>query len=205
MKLLRKYIKQLLKEEYNIEKNKWTLLGPDDLRRDDVMQQLYDMTCETYGPIGGHPKISCPLALNKYMYWIVADIDDDPEIDVGMYGKPTAAGHKMGGAANDGTPQAAQAYKEKSAELRSGGSIDGVGNWYGEVSGKPAYAMLSRGAPAIVNEQQVKALLKGKGVIWHGMHPDPAAPAVFKNSPGWYSRNLGGVLHTKIIVGSPKV
>ena len=80
------------------------------------------------------------------------DLDEDPEIDVAMLAKPEF-GAKMGASANDGSGAASTAYKDKSAELRAGGSVAGVGNWWGEVSGKPAYAMIKRGAVAVENEK----------------------------------------------------
>ena len=108
-----------------------------------------------------------------------------------------------GGAANDGTPAAAAAYKEKSAELRAGGNVDGVGNWWGEVSGKPAFAMIKRGAKAVEDEAKARQLLDGDDIEWHGEHPDPEAPAMFKSVKGWYTKKFGSKASTKIILGSP--
>ena len=161
------------------------------------------MVCQTYAPIGGHFKICQPGDLDRYNYWIVSDLDDDPEIDVAIMGKPDTAGNKLGAAANDGSPSASSAYKSKSAELRAGGSIDGVGNWWGEVSGKPAYAMLKRGARAVEDESKVAELLAGDDYIFHGEHPDPEAPALFKTVKGWYTKSFGSKKSTKIILGSP--
>jgi hypothetical protein len=205
MKVLRQYIRALLKEQVQLPsplpKNQWVLLKTGDPVRDMIKNDLYDMIQQTYASIGGHFKITSPDSLDRYMYWVVQDLDGDPEPDVAIMGKPDISGNKLGAAANDGTASASAAYKDKSADLRGGGSVGGVGNWWGEVSGKPAYAMLKRGAKAV--EAKVMELLAGDDLVFHGAHPDPNAPALFKSVNGWYTKKFGGHESTKIILGSP--
>ena len=201
--LLREVVKSILGEEVTIPKNKWVLLSVGDETRETVKQELFDLIQKTYAGIGGHFKIPDANSLDRYNYWVVQDIDADPEIDVAIFGKPDIAGQKLGAAANDGSPAASAAYKAKSAELRAGGSIGGVGNWWGEVSGKPAYAMLKRGARAIEDENKIAQLLSGDDYVFHGAHPDPNAPPLFKSVNGWYTKKFGGHSSTKIILGSP--
>lgn len=207
MKVLRQYIRALLMEQVqlpsSLPKNQWVLLQSGDPVRDMIKNDLYDMVQQTYASIGGHFKITSPDSLDRYMYWVVQDLDGDPEPDVAIMGKPDISGNKLGAAANDGSPAASAAYKDKSAELRGGGSIGGVGNWWGEVSGKPAYAMLKRGAKAVEDEAKVMELLAGDDLVFHGAHPDPNAPALFKSVNGWYTKRFGGHESTKIILGSP--
>ena len=207
---IRQYIRQILAEqaedledEQVLPQDEWVLLQPGDPRREMIQDDLYDMVQTTYADIGGHFKIQGAGDLDRYSYWVVKDLDDEPDADVAILGKPDIGGVKMGGAANDGTPAAAAAYKEKSAELRGGGSVDGVGNWWGEVSGKPAYAMIKRGAPAVEDEATARRLMDGDDFIWHGEHPDPEAPAMFKSVNGWYTKKFGSKASTKIILGSP--
>ena len=157
----------------------------------------------TYADIGGHFLIQSAVDLERYSYWVVKDLDEDPDADVAILGKPDVGGVKMGGAANDGSGAAAAEYKQKSAELRSGGSIDGIGNWWGEVSGKPAYAMIKRGAPAVEDENVARRIMAGDDFVWHGAHPDPNAPPLFKSVNGWYTKKFGSHESTKIILGSP--
>ena len=213
--MLRTYVRRILREyaenlpekpvtKGTLPKDKWVLLQPGDPRLDAIRDTIWELVQTTYAPIGGHTKMSTAQDLDRYRYWILKDFDEDPDVDVAMFGKPDIGGNKMGGAANDGTRAAAAAYKNKSAELRSGGTVDGVGSWWGEVSGKPAYAMLSRGAPAIEDKAEVDRLLAGDVYTWHGTHPDPNAPAPFKAVHGWYTKDFGpGGMHTKIIIGSP--
>ena len=186
-----------------IPANRWVMLQAGDPRRELVKQNLFDLVQQTYEPIGGHFKISSPDSLDRYSYWVVKDIDQDPDIDVAIMAKPDIGGAKMGAAANDGTSLAAREYKSKSAELRSGGSIGGVGNWWGEVSGKPAFAMLKRGAKPVEDPAKVAQLLDGDDFIFHGEHPDPNAPAMFKSARGWYTKKFGDRSSTKIILGNP--
>ena len=208
---LRAYVRQILaeqeelpaEEEQVLPQDEWVLLQPGDPRREKIQDDLYDMVQTTYADIGGHFKIQNAGDLDRYSYWVVKDIDDEPDADVAILGKPDIGGVKMGGAANDGTPAAAAEYKEKSAELRGGGNVDGVGNWWGEVSGKPAYAMIKRGAPAVEDEATARRLMDGDDFVWHGAHPDPNAPAMFKSVNGWYTKKFGSKESTKIILGSP--
>lgn len=208
--MLRKYVRQVLLEQMETEepapslpKGEWVSVEPGDPLRDTIQEELYNILQQTYEPIGGHFKVKSPGDLGRYKYWVVQDLDDDPEPDVAIFAKPDVGGTKMGAAANDGSPAASGAYKNKSAELRAGGSIGSGANWWGEVSGKPAYAMIKRGAPAVEDEQKVAALLAGDDFVFHGAHPDPNAPAIFKSVNGWYTKKFGNKSSTKIILGSP--
>ena len=189
----------------SLEKGNWVLLSPGDARREAVKQTLYDLVQDTYAPIGGHVKISDPNSLERYNYWIVADLDEDPEIDIGIFGKPDVGGNKLGGVGHDGSGVAKSAYKQKSTELRSGGEVDGVGNWWGEVSGGPAAALIKRGAPAVEDAARGMALLDGDNVVWHGAHPTAPEGSIFRQVNGWYTKMFGSEGHTKIIMGSPSI
>jgi len=188
-----------------LKKGEWQLLAPGDPRRENIKQDLYDLVTQTYAPIGGHVKISEPQSLERYNYWVVANLDDDPEIDIGLFGKPDVGGNKLGGVGHDGSQVAKTAYKEKSSELRSGGTVGGIGNWWGEVSGGPAAALIKRGAPSIDDEARVMSLLDGDDIIWHGEHPTAPEGSIFRQVGGWYTKMFGSTGHTKIIMGSPNV
>ena len=216
MDVLRQFIRQVISEQvqppaedsassFSLPKGEWVSVEAGDPMRDVIADELYSLLQATYAPIGGHFKVKEPKDLERYKFWVVADVDGDPQPDVALFAKPDIGGTKMGAAANDGTPAAAGAYKDKSAELRAGGSIGSGTNWWGEVSGKPAYAMLKRGAPAVEDEAQVMQLLDGDDVVFHGAHPDPNAPALFKSVNGWYTKKFGSKESTKIILGSPSL
>jgi len=188
-----------------IPKGEWVLLPAGDPRREEVKNHLHDLVVDTYASIGGHVKIDNPDSLDRYMYWIVEDIDDDPDIDVGIFGKPDVGGNKLGGVGHDGSTAAKSAYKEMGAELRKGGSIGGVGSWWGEVSGGPAAALIKRGAPAVDDEARVRELLAGDTIEFHGEHPTAPEGSIFRQVGGWYTKMFGSEGHTKIIMGSPSV
>jgi len=132
MSLLREYIRELLVEEDGpLPKGQWVLLQPNDERREVIKDQLFGLVQATYADIGGHFKITSPSSLDRYNYWIVNDLDEDPDADVVMMGRPFVGGSKMGASANDGSSAAKSAYKNKSTELRKGGEVGGVSNWWG--------------------------------------------------------------------------
>jgi hypothetical protein len=191
--------------ESSIPKGEWILLAPGDPRREDVKKDLYDMVCDTYSSIGGHMKVCDAQSLERYSYWIVEDLDEDPGIDIGIFGKPDVGGNKLGGVGHDGSAPAKAAYKEKSTEIRSGGTVAGVGNWWGEVSGGPAAALIKRGAPAVEDEEKVRALLTGDDIEWHGEHPTAPEGSIFRQIGGWYTKKFGDDSHTKVIIGSPSL
>ncbi len=219
MESFKKLLRELIKEELdsfeneelslnskrNIPKGQWVALQPGTPEFETVQNHLYDLVNNAYaGMEGGHIKITGQgtESLNRYRYWLAIDHANDDEIDLTIFGKPEF-GTKSAGVGHDGSQKSIKTYKDKGAELRSGGSVEGIGNWWGEVSGKAAYALLSRGAPAIESEAEVAKLLDGDRYEWHGAHPDPNAPALFKGSNGWYTKWFGNTPHTKIIIGNP--
>lgn len=207
IRLLREYVRALIEElessnDLQLPKGKWVMVKPGDPRRETIKQNIFDLVSKTYAPIGGHFKIKSPEDLESSTYWAVQDLDDDPDVDVVMLAK-SESGAKMATAANDGSSAAASSYKEKSVDLFKGGDIDGIGNWWGETSDKVAYALLSRGAPAIEDEMTVRRIMPGDRIVWHGEHPDPNAPEVFKRAKGWYTKFFGTHPSTKIVLGNP--
>lgn len=187
-------------------KGQWLALEPGTPDFEGVRTHLYQLVNDAYSDMeGGHIKITGkgPGVLDRYRFWVVVDHDQDPELDVAIFGKPEF-GAKSGGVGHDGSRESIGLYKNKAAELRKGGSVGGIGNWWGEVSGRAAYALLSRGAPAIEDEEKVMQLLDGDSIEWHGAHPSPNAPDMFKSVNGWYTKDFGpGGKHTKILLGNP--
>jgi hypothetical protein len=59
------------------------------------------------------------------------------------------------------------------------------------VSGKIQDIFLSKGVPPVNDEAIVRKVLKGKDIEWHG--------------DGTYTRNIGGELHKKMLIGKPRV
>lgn len=201
--IIKQFIISVLKEEFEFPSHKWVLLKDSDPRKSQIHDDVFDLIQSTYADIGGHFNIKNSSDVYRNNYWLVQDTDSDNKIDVAILAKDET-GTKITTSANDGSEKAVKAYKQKSVTLRSGETIDGVGNWWGEVSGKPAYALLSRGAPAIEDESHVRKVLVNDEIVWYGAHPDENAPDLFKQYNGWYGKKFGDHMSVKIIVGKPK-
>jgi hypothetical protein len=173
-------------------KNKTVHLHAGEEMADANEPDLVDMIKTSYMKVGGHPKINGVGDLSaEYSDWIVLDIDDDPEADLGVFGNPNAKGRKLGASATDGTPAAKQALQHLKQQLFTNG-------WWAEVSDAPAHIAINKlGLKPIDREEFVRELLAGKDIEWHGEHPE----GKFPGTRGWYSRKIGGVPHAKIIVG----
>ena len=197
MKITRRALRRLIREEVASVlgvKDELIQVGPEDQLAKNVTNQLYDMITQAYADIGGHPKVKGPSSLARYTDWAMADVDDDPEVDLVFMGRPRGGGIKTGVSASDGSRRASQAWRTFQKQLSQQG-------WWGEVSGAPAHIMINKlGEPYIDDPELVRRLLAGKDIIWHGAHPnDPAGR--WDGVEGWYSRDIGGHAHAKIIVG----
>ena len=157
-----------------------------------IEPEIVDMVKTSYASAGGNPKLNNPGDVSiEYPDWIVADIDDDPEPDEFVGGSPRAGGMKLGASATDGTAKAKMHMLYLKRKLFNNG-------WWAEVSAAPAHIALNKlGVKPVEDQRKVKALLGDKDIIWHGEHPEGKFPGTF----GWYSRDISGHMHAKIIVG----
>jgi hypothetical protein len=173
-------------------KNKTVHLHAGEELANENEPDLVDMIKTSYAKVGGHPKINNVGDLSsEYPDWVVIDIDDDPEADVGVFGKPDKKGMKLGASATDGTPLAKQAMNHLKSQLFTNG-------WWAEVSDAPAHIAINKlGLKPVDSEEYVRELLNGKEIVWHGEHPE----GKFPGTHGWYSRMIGDKSHAKIIVG----
>lgn len=179
--------------ERALPKNKFVTLTRDELSQ--FKDELYNLINIAYKDIGGHVKIQKPDdVLNPELsVWRVADIDNDPDIDVVRFGKTTKHGNKSTGVGHDGSKQAKRAYlTDLSNDLKNKG-------WYIEVSHKLADILIKKyKVPVVQNEQHVRSVVN-KPITWHGYHPDGEHEGIY----GWYTRKIGGKPITKILVGNP--
>ena len=162
-----------------------------------LQDRLFDLIQTAYSSIGGHVKFKSPSDVldPELTYWKVADVDDDPEIDVTTFGKNTRYGVKHTGLGHDG-----ERANIKNLLIHKSKLLNSPGN-YVEVSGPAFNSFVGKGgAPTIDDEETVRNILAGKELEWHGKHPtDPG-----KKGEGWYTRVIGGGKHTKIMAGIPK-
>jgi hypothetical protein len=150
------------------------------------------MVTQAYASIGGNSKAQTAEAIaTEYPHWILADIDDDPDVDVFVGLQMRAGREKICIAATDGSTRA------KMHLLRLQQRLIDEGCWM-EVSGAPAHILLIKmHAPYVHDERRARALLQGKDITWYGEHPE----GLFPGTDGWYSRKIGAHEHIKIIVG----
>jgi hypothetical protein len=193
--------KYLFFEEYinesRFKRGRWTQISPtSDKELDDHFYELINIA---YAEIGGHVKIKTPedvFADKEWTFWKGVDLHGAPDLDLIVWGKNTKYGVKFAGVGHDGERDSRKEYlNHKGKDLKKLG-------YYGEVSGKLAeILMIKYGVPVVTDENEVQAAIGGKNVEWHGKHPkDNTIPG-----NGWYSRKIGGGMHTKILVGRPKL
>ncbi len=179
------------------KKGKWMQINPK--QHPELAGEFFDLIKTAYASLGGHAKVNSPsdvFADPDWNFWQGIDLHGSPDLDVIIWGQNTKYGLKFSGVGHDGDRNSTRAYLDhKGSDLLKPGK-------YGEVSGKLADILLGKyNTPSVDDEEAVRKLLGGKDIEWHGEHPiDPS-----KKGKGWYTRNLGGSKHTKIILGKPKV
>jgi hypothetical protein len=176
-------------------KNKLVIDDPSSNTIQSVKKDVHDIIQMSYKNIGGHPTLNSGGSLeDKYDTWAVADVDEDPEPDVVYLGSKNKRGIKIGASGTDGSDAAKAAWKKFKKKLNDSG-------WWGEVSGAPAALMIKKmNASYVDDESLARELLKGKDITWHGAHP--TEPERWEGINGWYTREIGGHPHAKIIIGN---
>ena len=196
---LKHIIREEILRELQYPKNKYIeVTDPNEI--DELKDTLFKLIQTAYAPIGGHVKFKSPSDVldPELTFWRVADVDDDPEVDVTLFGKETPHGTKISGMGHDG-----EIANIKNLLIKFNQILKTTGT-YIEVSG-PAYDSLvgKGGAPTVDDEETVMDILgprRAGETTWHGEHPtDPS-----KKGNGWYTRTIGGGEHTKIMAGIPK-
>ena len=192
-------------EDFERPKGEWSELSADEieLSKDpanvDVAEELFMLINNAYKAIGGNFDYKTPGDLpGNANYWNVLDIDDDPEPDVLRVGKRKPYGLKLTASGHDGSREAIEAYKSKTADLLSRPGV------YAEMSKGIAHVMLKYfGAPYVDSEEVVQTVLgPSKPVEWLGAHPDGKYPGI----NGWYRREIqGNPGELKIMLGTPNV
>lgn len=177
--------------EATLEKNKTYKLSSSSDDSKEREQEVFDMIQTSYAPIGGHLMIKSKSDVAKeFPTWFVADVDDDPEVDV-FFGVKGQDDRKISASATDGTA-AAKAY---AYNIRKEMYDDG---YWAEVSDATAHIALNKmKIPSVKEQEKVEKLIQ-KPVEWHGEHPEGKFPGTY----GWYSRDIGGVKKAKILVGN---
>lgn len=195
-----KELKLLINEELSKIgiKNKLVSLTSSDPVAKDIEQDIFDLINLSYKNLGGHVKIKSPSDIGKeYPNWMVADINDNPEVDVARLSSPSpeTGGFKGGAVATDGSPEAKAKLYQMLKNFYST-----PGNW-SEVSGPMAGLLIKKlGLKPLSDEEKVRNILKNKEITWNGSENPETGDNL--GVSGWYTRKIGGKEHTKIIVGN---
>lgn len=194
--LIREEIRSIISESgsYLGKKNDSVTMSGDELSP-ELINKLFGMIQTSYAKVGGNAKIKTPADVTgEYEKFLMADVDDDPEPDL-FIGYNTKNGKpKLGVTGTDGETNSKVALLALQQQFFNN---DG----YAEVSDAPAHIAINKlNIPYCSDEDKVRKLL-GKQITWHGEHPDDPTGR-WKGINGWYSRDIGGHSHTKIIVGS---
>lgn len=203
MKITIRQLRRVIREELENDgesklapnkKNDTVQLAAGDEIAKRIEDDIFDMITHSYAKIGGNATISSPADLGQYPEWYVSDIDEDPEADVAVLGKQKSGNLKIAASATDGTSAAKEKANKIKQQLYNGGA-------WSEASDAVAHIAIRKlGIPTVKDEQRARELL-GKDIEWHGEHPnDPDGR--WRGTFGWYTRDIGGHPHTKIIVGN---
>lgn len=175
-----------LLKEMSLSKDKWTLIPSSELKKYE--EEIFNLISTAYAPIGGHPNYTSPgnvTGSEGDADYEAIDFDDDPEIDAVSISKKKSFGDKFVATGHDGTkPAKSKVVNHKVDLLKKPG-------YYVEASGKMAEILLAKGITPITDENIVRKVLAGKEIVWHG--------------DGTYDREIGGHMHTKMLLGKPKV
>lgn len=190
MKLGRVARQILLLLEKDFEKHKLYDVHNNTKDAKEIEGELSRMLNISYASIGG---FAGGGDLGEFSGFFVADVDEDPEVDLGLYYKNNH-GLKVAALATDGGAEAKKEVVDYLVKM-----LDKPGTWI-EVSDALANVLLKKkGLRSLDNEQVVKAALGGKKIEWHGKHPEG-----IPYGSGWYTRSIGGHDHTKVVVGRPR-
>jgi hypothetical protein len=194
--------------DYNTKKGQVITLSPADFAADapdgtrDLDDEIFDLVQTAYADVElepgkfGNAKVRSPADLPAgYSQMYAADLDGDPDPDYFRGGKMRNGRYKLGIVGHDGSKAAIQKYLDSTAEMLKGGAI-------AEMSGAIAHIMITRhNVPAVTTHEEVEKML-GKPVTWIGRHPEEKyAKRYGSKYEGWYSRNIGGQSHKKILLG----
>ena len=173
-----------LLNELDIKPNKWTLIPSSELKQ--FSPGIFKLISHAYAPIGGHPNYKGGGNVHGSegdADYEVIDLDNDGEINAVSVSKRKAGGTKFVATGHDGTKIAKSSVINHKADLlkKSG--------YFVEVSGKLEDIFKAKGVSVVTDEQVVRKILK-KDIEWIG--------------DGYYRRNIGGQMHTKILMGKPR-
>lgn len=169
-----------LTEKIELPKNTYIEVSQQDAA--DHADAIIDLIDKAYAHVGGNLELrnANDIKTGDISYWILKDIDDDPDPEIAIGGKDTRHGKKITIMSQDGSSAAKKDAILKIIELMK------TRGFYAEVDMGLAQKF---GLPPIRNEKKVRDVLQ-KDLEWH--------------NDGSYSREVQGKLKIKVMVGIPK-
>lgn len=180
MKLYKDWLKEAFADKHG--KDKYV-----ELKHADALEYANDIVSlikTAYSNKGGNLEIQSPndLKSSDLTYWILKDIDADPDADIVLGGKETQYGTKLTIMGQDGSSRSKIDSIKKMIELMK------TRGFYAEMDVDLAQKL---GLQPIKDEKEIRKVLN-KDIEYHG--------------DGSYDRNVAGAgKHTKVLVGIPKI
>jgi len=181
---LQKWFKNQYIQESDFRKNKWVNLTDDE--KVEFSDEIFDLIDNAYSDIGGNLNYKSEEDVKgkeREANYMVIDLDDDEDWDAVRVSKNVTNGKKLVAMGHDGTTPAKSAVINITSLM-----LKEPGN-YIEVSGKIKDILTFKGVPLITDYETIQKLMKGKDIKM--------------NDDGTYQRNIGGVMHTKTLMGNP--
>jgi hypothetical protein len=175
-----KLFEQWLTEKVELPKNLYIELGSKDAA--DYADTIIDLIKTAYAHVGGNLefKNANDIKNSDVTYWVLKDIDDEPEPEIALGGKQTKNGTKITVMSQDGSREAKKDAILKMIELMK------TRGFYAELDKDLAQKL---GLPTIRDEKRVREVLQ-RDLDW--------------NNDGSYVREIGGSKHEKVLVGLPR-
>ncbi|NJO89544.1 MAG: hypothetical protein HC831_11790 [Chloroflexia bacterium] len=177
-------------------KNKWVPIAKNE--REILADKFRQLVDHAYEPVGGHLKVNstADILRDDWDVWYANDVDEDPDADVVFFGKRTPFGVKLIGAGHDGSRNA-----RRESMLKRGHFLLGKGA-YMESSHQPYMILSNKYNVNIIKDPKIVQAVLNKPIQWHGKHPEGKVGDPY-DKPYWYTRQIGGVPKTKILLGNP--
>lgn len=168
-----------LAEKVILPKNTYIELGSSDAA--DYADTIIDLIKTAYAHVGGNLefKNTNDIKNGDVTYWVLKDIDDNPEPEIALGGKQTKSGTKITVMGQDGSREAKKDVILKMVELMK------TRGFYAELDKDLAQKL---GLPSLRVEKRVRDVIQ-KDLEWH--------------NDGSYTREIAGEKHNKVMVGIP--
>ena len=175
-----KLFEDWISEKSELPKNRYVEMPSRDAA--DHADAIIELINKAYAHVGGNLKMrsASDIRNGDVTYWILKDINDDPDPEIALGGYATDKGIKMTVMGQDGSSNARYDAKTKMIELMK------TRGFYAEMDKDLAQKM---GLASIRDENRVREVL-GKDLDWH--------------NDGSYTRTIAGGKHTKVLVGIPE-